>query len=95
MASNGTRIALSRVSWPTLGNSILERNQMNTLLLKLYVKFQDLMNREDGQDLVEYALVIALVALAATAGMKTLATDISNAFTTIGTSLNSSITTII
>ena len=68
---------------------------MNTLLLKLYVKFQDLMNREDGQDLVEYALVIALVALAATAGMKTLATDISNAFTTIGTSLNSSITTIL
>jgi len=45
--------------------------------------------------MVEYALVIALVALAATAGMKTLATDISNAFTTIGTSLNSSITTII
>ena len=64
---------------------------MNTLLLKLYVKFQDLMNREEGQDLVEYALVIALVALAATAGMKTLATDISTAFTNIGTTLSSSI----
>ncbi len=64
---------------------------MNTLLLKLYVKFQDLMNREDGQDLVEYALVIALVALAATAGMKTLATDISTAFSNIGTQLSSNI----
>jgi len=31
-------------------------------LIKLYVKFQDLMNREEGQDLVEYALVVALIA---------------------------------
>ncbi len=43
---------------------------MNTMLLKLYVKFQDLMNREEGQDLVEYALVVALIAFGATAGMK-------------------------
>ena len=28
---------------------------MNTMLIKLYVKFQELMNREEGQDLVEYA----------------------------------------
>ena len=32
---------------------------MNNLLLKLYVKFQELTNREEGQDLVEYALVTA------------------------------------
>jgi len=31
------------------------------------VKFQDLMNREEGQDLVEYALVVALIAFGATA----------------------------
>jgi hypothetical protein len=31
---------------------------MNVMLLKLYVKFQSLMNREDGQDLVEYALAL-------------------------------------
>jgi pilus assembly protein Flp/PilA len=43
---------------------------------------------EDGQDLVEYALVVALIALAATAGMGTLATDINNAFSNIGTVLN-------
>ena len=35
---------------------------MNTMLLKLYVKFQDLASREEGQDLVEYALVVALIA---------------------------------
>jgi pilus assembly protein Flp/PilA len=43
---------------------------MNTMLLKLYVKFQDLASREEGQDLVEYALVVALIAFGATAGMK-------------------------
>jgi pilus assembly protein Flp/PilA len=61
---------------------------MNTMLLKLYVKFQDLMNREEGQDLVEYALVVALIALGATASMKGLATVISTEFTTISSSFN-------
>jgi pilus assembly protein Flp/PilA len=56
---------------------------MNTMLLKLYVKFQDLMNREEGQDLVEYALVVALIALGAVASMAKLATAISTEFSTI------------
>src|ERR1019366_7356397 len=42
---------------------------MNDMLLKLYVKFQDLKNSDEGQDLVEYALVVALIAFGATAGM--------------------------
>jgi len=42
---------------------------------------------EEGQDLIEYALVVALIALAATAGMGTLATSINTAFTNIGTKL--------
>ena len=32
---------------------------------------------EEGQDLIEYALVVALIAFAATAGMSTLATIIN------------------
>ena len=60
---------------------------MNTMLLKMYVKFQDLMDREEGQDLVEYALVVALIALAATASMKVLGTAISTIFTSITTQL--------
>jgi len=60
---------------------------MNNLLLKLYVKFQDLASREEGQDLVEYALVVALIAFGATAGMKNLATGITTAFNTISTQL--------
>ena len=42
---------------------------------------------ENGQDLIEYALVVALIAFAATAGMSTLATSINTAFSTIGTKL--------
>ena len=62
---------------------------MNDMFLKLSVKLQMLMQSEDGQDLVEYALVVALVALAATAGMKSLAGSINTAFTAIGTTLTS------
>ena len=65
---------------------------MNDMLLKLYVKFQDLKNREEGQDLVEYALVVALIAFGATAGMGALAGGINRAFNTISTTLSTSIT---
>ncbi len=60
---------------------------MQIKLQKMYFKMQTLMSKEEGQDLIEYALVVALIAFAATAGMKTLATDINLAFINIGTSL--------
>ena len=74
-----------------LGKSTTGRTQMNTMLLKLYVKFQDLKNREEGQDLVEYALVLALVAFGAVAGMGALAKGINNAFNTVSTMLSTDI----
>ena len=51
----------------------------------------NLMTDESGQDLIEYALVAALVGLGAVASMKTLATNISSAFTSIGTSLTGAV----
>jgi pilus assembly protein Flp/PilA len=69
----------------------MEDFRMNNLLLKLYVKFQDLKNGEEGQDLVEYALVVALIAFGATAGMSALAGGINSAFDTISTRLATSI----
>ena len=42
---------------------------------------------EAGQGLVEYLLVIALVAFAATAGMTSLATGLNSAFTQMATVL--------
>jgi pilus assembly protein Flp/PilA len=44
---------------------------------------------EAGQGLVEYALILALVAFAAVIAMGTLANDINNAFTGIGSKLAS------
>ncbi len=42
---------------------------------------------DSGQDLIEYALIAAMVGLGAVAAMQSLATAISGAFTGIGTTL--------
>jgi pilus assembly protein Flp/PilA len=42
---------------------------------------------QGGQDLIEYALIVALIAFAAAAGMTGVATQINVAFTNIGTKL--------
>jgi pilus assembly protein Flp/PilA len=60
---------------------------MKETLLKLSVKLQTLMMQEEGQDLIEYALVVALIAFAAVGSMKILANDINATFQAIGTSL--------
>ena len=51
--------------------------------------FTNLMVEESGQDLIEYALVAALVGLGAVAAMNGLKSNISNTFNTIGNSLTS------
>ena len=61
---------------------------MTNLLKSLNRLHQD----EAGQGLVEYLLILALVAFAATAGMGTLATKLNSAFVQIGTILGSYIT---
>ena len=50
-----------------------------------------LLRDDSGQDLIEYALVAALLGLGAVASMKTLANTINNALNTIGTSLTSNV----
>ncbi len=50
-----------------------------------------LLRDESGQDLIEYALVAALIALGATAAMNTLAGSISTAFSTVGTKLSTAV----
>lgn len=47
--------------------------------------------RTDGQDLVEYALIIALMVLAATAGLQTPAQAIYHAFGNDGSTFNADI----
>jgi pilus assembly protein Flp/PilA len=57
----------------------------------LWNRIQLVFSHEEGQDLVEYALVVALIALAATAGMGSLATALNGAFTSLGTTLTTDI----
>jgi pilus assembly protein Flp/PilA len=64
---------------------------MHIQLNMLRVTMQNLMQLEEGQDLVEYALVVALIAFAAVSGMGSLATAINSAFTSIGTTLTTAI----
>lgn len=61
---------------------------MTNLLKSLNRLHQD----EAGQGLVEYLLILALVAFAATAGMGSLATKLNSAFIQIGAVLGSYIT---
>ena len=49
--------------------------------------FKNLLHDESGQDLIEYALVAALIALGAITAMKGLASGISGAFSTISSDL--------
>jgi len=60
---------------------------MNSTLMQLYVKFQGLKNGEEGQDLVEYALLVALIALVCVTGVSNVATAVNTVFQNISSSL--------
>jgi pilus assembly protein Flp/PilA len=60
---------------------------MNTLLLKLFLMVHELKDSEEGQDMVEYALVVALIALAAVASMQHVGTALTNRFNAISSAV--------
>ena len=62
---------------------------MTTFVLTSLIRLQ---NDESGQGLVEYLLILALVAFAATAGMGSLASGLNSAFSAIGSLLGGYIT---
>jgi pilus assembly protein Flp/PilA len=64
---------------------------MKDTLLLLSIKLRTLLSNEEGQDLIEYALVVALIAFGAVASMKLLSSDINNAFSDIGSLLTSAL----
>lgn len=61
---------------------------MNNALLRMLVKFHTLTMREDGQDLVEYALILGLISVAAVATLRGAATAINGVITSITTTLD-------
>ncbi len=60
---------------------------MQGTILRLYVMFQNLTSNEQGQDLVEYALLCSLIALALIASISSVATAVNSAFTSVSSSL--------
>ena len=66
---------------------------MKDKLMMLSIKLRTFLADEQGQDLIEYALLVALVAFGATAGMSKLAIAINGAFSSVGTVLNSYLAT--
>jgi len=62
---------------------------MKTKLWLMSIKMKECLNSEEGQDLIEYALIVALIAFAATVGMTTLASGINKAFANIGSKVAS------
>jgi pilus assembly protein Flp/PilA len=64
---------------------------MNTLLLRFYLSFRRMLEQEDGQDLVEYALIVALIAFGAINGLHFLAAGINRAFSGIATTLTANV----
>ncbi len=59
---------------------------MQLSLLKLYVKFQNL-NGEQGQDLVEYALLMCMISLALVSAVNGIASCVEGVFTNVSSSI--------
>jgi pilus assembly protein Flp/PilA len=56
-------------------------------LNSLFIKLHQFVHEQEGQDLVEYALVVALIAFGAVAGMNSLASGLNTAFNQISGTL--------
>jgi pilus assembly protein Flp/PilA len=61
---------------------------LKNIILKLNAKLNNLFSHEEGQDLVEYALLITMVALATVGGVKHVATAINTVFSNISATLS-------
>jgi Flp pilus assembly pilin Flp len=64
---------------------------MMQMLLNTWLKIQSALASEEGQDLVEYALVFSVIALGAAAGMNSVASGIGTEFGNISTFLGNHI----
>jgi pilus assembly protein Flp/PilA len=63
---------------------------MSSLMSNLF-HLRNVLVRDEGQDLVEYALVVALIAFGAITGMGFLASGLNNAFSGIATTLTTDV----
>lgn len=71
-----------RVSGPT------GEDRMRSIIPMLYFKLKNRLFDEDGQDLVEYALIVALLSCCAIATEKNVAVSIAGAYQHLSTTFN-------
>ncbi len=64
---------------------------MSDLLLRLCVMMQSPMAQEEGQDLVEYALVVGIISIALVFVLQNVASDVNAVFSTIASQLSGTI----
>jgi pilus assembly protein Flp/PilA len=64
---------------------------MTSVPIAIYTFLCSVLGREDGQDLVEYALIFAVISLGSVSGMGFLAAGINNEFSSVATVLSSNI----
>jgi pilus assembly protein Flp/PilA len=57
------------------------------MLLKIYVKLQTLTASDEGQDLVEYSLLMCLISLSLISGINGIARAVNTTFSNISSSL--------
>jgi pilus assembly protein Flp/PilA len=70
------------------GRFLEGRNRMSNILLKVWVQVRALLEEEEAQDLVEYALLLCLITLALITGMNGIAKAVNQTFSSISGSLS-------
>jgi pilus assembly protein Flp/PilA len=62
---------------------------MSSIPSAIYAFLRSIVVREEGQDLVEYALIMAMITLGSVTGMGSLASGINDVFSSVATTLTS------
>jgi len=60
---------------------------MNEQFVRFWLALKSLQSSDEGQDLVEYSLLVCLIALGALAGVRHVATAVTAVFSNISSSL--------
>jgi pilus assembly protein Flp/PilA len=77
----------ARLNPAEAGQSPIGGAGMNNMLTRIYIRLHDLKRGEQGQDLVEYALLLSLICLSLISGINGIAKAANTVFSNISSSL--------
>lgn len=81
-----------RLAQRSVYHSVGHNAQEEHTMLALYLRIRNLFVREDGQDLIEYALLVAFIALVAVIGVTTAGESIMDLFNNVAGELDGFVT---